>query len=103
MNDEKDTKDRTLMFGIAVAIVITVMIALIASGSIKPSNIAKTLNGMNPRLLGLVVLPFLVVVFVVGNYLRKKKEERMWRDAIMKSRAKRQRRDEASEEAVTNE
>ena len=79
---------KKLLLGAAIAIFVTGTVLLIADDSISFGDVLKSLSGLSPRVLSLVVLPFIVVLIVVGNYLRKKNEERKWKDALLKTRAK---------------
>lgn len=63
---------------------------IISSKSIGFDEIFRSLSGLSPRILGLIALPFIAVLFVLGVYLRKKNEERKWKIALLKTRAKKQ-------------
>jgi hypothetical protein len=41
--------------------------------------------------LSLLALPFVAVLFVLGIYLRRRSEDRMWKNALKETRDKRQR------------
>ena len=59
-------------------------------GSERLSDIFTALKHANPRLIGFLALPF-VIVFVVGaRFLLRKREERKWKKALLKTRAARQ-------------
>ena len=88
--------NKNLLLGIAIVIFITGTVVMIASDSIRFGDVLDSLSGLSPRVLSLVVLPFIVVLIVVGNYLRKKNEERMWKDALLKTRAKKQNQKQAA-------
>jgi len=49
----------------------------------------RSLSGLNPRVMSLLALPFVAVLFVLGIYLRRRREERMWKNAVKETRAKR--------------
>jgi hypothetical protein len=82
--------NKNLLLGIVVAVFVPGMGVMADSESIRFGDVLDTLSGLSPRLLSLVVLPFIVVLVVAGNYLRKKNEERKWKNALLKTRAGRQ-------------
>lgn len=64
-------------------------LGLIASNeSISFGELLGALKGLNPRVMSLIALPILAVLFVLGTYLYKKREERKWKKALLKTRAK---------------
>jgi hypothetical protein len=91
---------KKLLLGAAIAIFVSGTVLMIADDSISFDDVLKSLSGLSPRVLSLVVLPFIVVLIVVGNYLRKKNQERMWKDALLKTRAKKQNQIEAARKAA---
>jgi len=99
------TKTLNLKFlvGLAIAAVVAGAVMVIASDSIDIGDFFDQLSKMNRRALSLAVLPFIVALVVLGGYLRKKKEERMWKEALMKTRAKRQAQMEAAHKAANDE
>jgi hypothetical protein len=56
--------------------------------SVGFSDVFRSLNDMSPRVLSLLALPVIAVLFVLGVYYRRKREERMWKSALLKTRAK---------------
>ena len=60
--------------------------------SISFSEIMRSLSDLSPRVLSLLALPFIGVLFVLGIYLRKRSEDRMWKKALKETQAKSQRR-----------
>ena len=59
--------------------------------SVSFNELMRSLNGLSPRVLSLLALPFVAVLFVLGIYLRRKIENRMWKNALKETRAKRPR------------
>ena len=59
--------------------------------SVSFNDLMRSLNGLSPRVLSLLALPFVAVLFVLGIYLRRKIENRMWKNALKETRAKRPR------------
>ena len=64
---------------------------ILSNESVSFSDFMRSLNGLSPRVLGLLALPFIAVLFVLGMYLRRRSEDRMWKNAFKETRAKRQR------------
>ena len=92
--------NKNLVLGVVVVIIVAGTGAMIASDSISFSDVVDSVSGLNPRVMSLVVLPFIVVLIVVGNYLRKKNEERKWKNALLKTRAEKQNKEEAARKAI---
>lgn len=88
--------NKKLLLGAAIVIFVTGTVVMIASDSIRLGDVINSLSELSPRILSLVVLPFIVVLIVLGNYLRKKNEERKWKEALMKTRAKKLNKGEAT-------
>jgi hypothetical protein len=63
---------------------------MIAIDSISIHDVLNSLSGMSPRVMSLAVLPLIVVLIVVGIYLHKKNDERMWKKAVLKTQANKQ-------------
>ena len=79
---------------ILISVVATVSVIgtflLLGSGSVRIGDIFNALSDINPRVMGLMALPFIVVFVLAARYLLKKREERMWKNALLKTRAARQ-------------
>ncbi|MEN8180065.1 MAG: hypothetical protein ABFS39_15795 [Pseudomonadota bacterium] len=82
---------KTVIFGIFVAIFIAGLGIIISHQHIGFDQLLRSLSDASPRVLSLIALPFIAVLFVLGVYLRKKNEERKWKKALLKTRAKKQR------------
>ena len=52
------------------------------------SDLLRWVNDSGPLVLSILALPFIAILFVLGVYLRKKNEERKWKQALKKTRAK---------------
>jgi hypothetical protein len=63
---------------------------IISNESIGFSELLRSLKELDPRIMGFIALPFLAALFVLAAYLRKKNEERKWKQALLKTRAKKQ-------------
>ena len=64
--------------------------AVIISDEIQLRDILYTLKGLNPRVQGLLALPVIIILIFGGFHLRKKNEDRMWKEAMLKTRVKKQ-------------
>lgn len=99
MKITREPVNKKLLASVAIAIVGIAAIALIVSDSFSVSGFFRTMSGMNPRVLSLVALPFIVVLLVIGNYFRKKNEERKWKEALKRTRANKEAEDAAKKAA----
>ena len=63
---------------------------IFSNESVSFNEIMRALNDLNPRVLSLLALPFIAVIFGLGIYLRKRREDRMWKNAVKKTHSKRQ-------------
>ena len=82
--------NKVLIASIFVAIFVAGLGVIFSNQSIGFGEVLGSLNDLNPRVLGLLALPVIAVVFVLGTYLYKRKEERKWKKALLKTRAKKQ-------------
>ena len=64
--------------------------AIVSHESVSFSQLLSSLSNINSKVLSLLALPIIAVLFVLGVYLRRKKEEQMWKKALLKTRAKKQ-------------
>ena len=62
--------------------------------SVSFNELMRALSDLSPRVLSLLALPFVVAIFVLGNYLRKRSEDRMWKNAVKKTHSKKQHQDQ---------
>ena len=92
--------NKNLLIGVAIVIFVTGTAVMIASDSIRLGDVVNSISELSPRVLSMAVLPFIVVLIVVGNYLRKKNEERKWKRALLKTRADKQNQIEAARKAA---
>ena len=81
---------KTLLLGVIIAVLVAGLGVMISGESIRFSEGLGSLKGLNARMMGFIALPFVAVLFVAGAYLRKKNEERKWKNAMQKSRARKQ-------------
>jgi len=82
--------NKILISAIFAAIFLAGLGLIISNESISFGELLSSLKELSPRLMSLIALPVLAVLFVLGTYLYKKKEERKWKKALLKTRAKKQ-------------
>jgi preprotein translocase subunit SecG len=83
--------NKYVVVGIIFVIVVAGLGVILSNESVSFSDLMRSLSGLSPRVLGLLALPFIAVLFVLGMYLRRRSEDRMWKNALKETRAKRQR------------
>jgi len=83
-------KRKILLSIIFVTVFIAGLIFIVAGKSIGLSDLVRSIQDMSPRVMSLMALPIIALLFVLGVYLRRKSEERKWKKALLKTRAKRQ-------------
>ncbi len=64
---------------------------IFSNESVSFNELMRSLSDLSPRVLSLLALPFVAVLFVLGIYLRRRSEDRMWKNALKETHAKRQR------------
>ena len=91
MNDSQSTpKNRNILIGIVAVISVLGTLFLFGSGAVRVGDVFNSLEDANPRVIGFMALPFIVVIVVIGRLWYRKREERMWKQAIRKTQATRQ-------------
>ena len=83
--------NKYVLLGIFFVIFVAGLGVIFSNESVSFNELMRSLSGMNPRVMSLLALPFIAVLFVLGIYLRKKREDRMWKNALKDTHAKRQR------------
>jgi preprotein translocase subunit SecG len=83
--------NKYVVVGIIFVIFVAGLGVILSNESVSFSDLMRSLSGLSPRVLGLLALPFIAVLFVLGMYLRRRSEDRMWKNAFKETRAKRQR------------
>ena len=83
-------KNKVLVTGIFSAVFIAGLAVIISSKSISPGEFFGSLRALSPRVMSLMILPIIAILFVLGVFLRKKREERKWKKALLITRAKKQ-------------
>ena len=91
--------NKKLMLGAVVISFVALVVVIAISDSTGFGDIFRALANLNPKLMSLMLLPFVVVLIVGGIYLNKIREERKWKNALLKTRAEKQQRIEAAQKA----
>ena len=81
--------NKYVVLGVFFAIFVAGLGVIFITESVSFSELMRSLNGLSPRVLSLLALPFIAVLFVLGMYLRRRREDHMWKNALKETRAKR--------------
>ena len=81
---------KSLLFSLIFAVLIAGVGVLISGESIRFGNGFGSVRGINSRTLAIIALPFVFLLYLLVNYLRKRSEERKWKKAILDSQARKQ-------------
>jgi hypothetical protein len=79
---------KNVLLGLVFAVVVAGLGILISGQSIRFGEGVASLKGMNARTMAFIALPFIFIIYFVVNYLRKKNEDRKWKQAILRTRSK---------------
>ena len=82
--------NKVLIASIFAAIFVAGLGVIIINQSISLGEVFGSLKDLSPMVMGLLALPVIAVVFVLGTFLYKRKEERKWKKALLKTRARKQ-------------
>ena len=83
--------NKYVVLGIFFVIFVAGLVVIFSNESVSFNELMRSLSGLSPRVLSLLVLPFVAVIVVLVIYLRRRSEERMWKKALEDTHAKRQR------------
>ena len=83
-------RNKILLLSFFVVVFLAGLGVIISNESISFGDFLGSLKELKPRVMSLIALPLLAALFVLGAYLRKKNEERKWKQALLKTRAKKQ-------------
>jgi hypothetical protein len=83
--------NKYVVLGIFFVIFVAGLGVIFSNESVSFNELMRSLSGLSPRVLSLLALPFVAVLFVLGIYLRRRREDRMWKNALKETQAKRQR------------
>jgi hypothetical protein len=82
--------NKYVVLGFFFLVFLVGLVAILVNNSISFGDFMRGLGRMNPRVASLLILPFVAVAFVVGVRLHKKREDRLWKQAMKDTRKKRQ-------------
>lgn len=80
--------NKYVLAGIFVVIFVAGLAVIFSNASVGFDDVMRSLSDMNPRVMSILALPIIAVLFGLGVYWRKRSEERMWKNAVRKTRAK---------------
>lgn len=80
--------NKYVLLGIFVVIFIVGLGVIFNNASVGFTDVLRSLNDMNPRVMSILALPIIAVLFGLGVYWRRRSEQRMWKKALQKTRAK---------------
>jgi len=80
--------NKYVLLGIFIAIFVAGVAVIFGNQSVSFTDAFGSLNELSPRVLSLLALPVIAILFVLGVFFHKKREERMWKSALMKTREK---------------
>ncbi len=83
--------NKYVVLGIFFVIFVAGLGVIFSNESVSFNELMHSLSGLSPRILSLLALPFVAVLFMLGIYLRKRREDRMWKNALKETHAKKQR------------
>ena len=83
--------NKYVLLGVFFVIFVAGVGVILSNESVSFNEFMRAVSHLSPRVLSLLALPFIAVIFVLGIYLRKKNEDRMWKNAVKKTHSKRQR------------
>jgi preprotein translocase subunit SecG len=83
--------NKYVVLGIFFVIFVAGLGVIFSNESVSFNELMRSLSGLNPRVLSLLALPFIAVLFMLGIYLRRRREDRMWKNAVKETHAKKQR------------
>jgi len=83
--------NKYVVVGIFFVIFVAGLGVIFSNESVSFNELMRSLRDLNPRVLSLLALPFVAVLFMLGIYLRRRSEDRMWKNALKETHAKRRR------------
>jgi len=79
-----------IMLGVVIAVAVAGVGIIIGSQSVRFGGDFGSARGINSRVMAVVALPFVFLLYLLRGYLRKKIEDRKWKNAILESHANKQ-------------
>jgi len=83
--------NKYVVLGIFFVIFVAGVGVIFSNEHVSFNELMRSLSDLNPRVLSLLALPFVALLFVLGIYLRRRSEDRMWKSALKKTHAKKRR------------
>jgi len=80
--------NKYVLLGIFFVIFVAGLGVIFSNASVSFGEVLGSMSELSPRVLSLLALPVIAVLFGLGVYLRKQSEARMWKNAMLKTRAK---------------
>ena len=80
--------NKWVLLGVFVLIFVIGLAVIFVNASVGVDDVLRSLSDMNPRVMSILALPIIAALFGLWVYWRKKSEERMWKAAMAKTRAK---------------
>ncbi len=80
--------NKYVLAGIFVVIFIIGLGVIFNNASVGFTDVMRSLNDMNPRVMSILALPIIAVLFGLGVYWRRRSEQRMWKKALQKTRSR---------------
>ena len=80
-----------VVLGVFLVVFVAGLGVIFINESVSFNEIMRSLSNLSPRVMSLLALPFIAVLFALGIYLRRRREDRMWKKALKDTHAKRQR------------
>ena len=81
--------NKYVVLGVFFVIFVAGLGVIFSNESVSFNDLMRSLSGLSPRILSLLALPFIAVLFVLGIFLRRRNEDRMWKNALKETHAKR--------------
>jgi len=83
--------NKFVVLGIFFVIFVAGLGVIFSNQSVSFNEFMRSLRDLNPRVLSLLALPFVAVLFLLGIYLRRRSENRIWKKALKETQNKRHR------------
>ena len=83
--------NKYVVLGIFFVIFVAGLGVIFSNNTVSFNELMRSFSDMSPRLMSVLALPVIAVLFGLGIYLRKRREDRMWKSAFKETRAKKQR------------
>ena len=80
--------NKYVLLGVFVSIFIIGLGVIFYNASVGFDDVLRSISDMNPRVMSILALPIIAALFGLWMYWRKKSEERLWKAAMQKTRAK---------------